>query len=128
MSDKRDVILPWGELQDLLMYFHTMGDEKAVAMLRNLAPIDAKASLRKSTKDPDWKPRIGEMVVVRGEQVNIGFYIGDKMARKLSYAGDDNEAVQVASDSWLIDLGSRIEPFDEERIKKEWGIAEDKEG
>lgn len=38
-TDKQDVVLPWVELQDLLMYFHTMGDEKAVAMLRGLKTV-----------------------------------------------------------------------------------------
>lgn len=41
INEKQDVILPWVELQDLLMYFHTIGDEKATAMLRNLTPVQS---------------------------------------------------------------------------------------
>jgi hypothetical protein len=43
MSDyKQDVILPWVEHQDLMFYFHTVGDEKAEAMLRTLKPALSK--------------------------------------------------------------------------------------
>ena len=48
MNEKQDVILPWVELQDLLFYFHTLGDEVAETMLRELKPVNPPFDLHKA--------------------------------------------------------------------------------
>lgn len=95
----------------------------------NTAELSTKSVVRDSGSNPEWKPKIGELVTVRGKgQVNIGVYIGNKMAGKLSGTSADEEVVQIASNAWLVGCEQGIEPFDEETIKKEWGILGPEEG